>query len=183
MIKNFKDYCVFIKKDLQNNKFSKFPFFDYSRRFLKRLRRTEYYKNTNKHFLFFISFFLYRRLESKLLTYIPLNVVDMGLSIAHFGCIYVNPTCRIGKNFRIHEGVTIGATNGNKQGPILGDNVFIGSGAKLIGDISIANNVCIGAGAVVVKDIIEAGITVGGVPAKKISDNDSSSNLKIMYVE
>ena len=89
----------------------------------------------------------------------------------------VNRNAKVGKNCRIHEGVTIGATNGQSEAPILGDNVFIASGAKIIGNIKIANNVAIGANAVVVKDILEEGITVGGVPAKKISDNGSELNL------
>jgi serine O-acetyltransferase len=91
--------------------------------------------------------------------------------------IVVAVNARIGANCRIHEGVTIGATNGSDGAAKIGDNVFIGSGAKIIGEIKIADNIAIAANAVVVKDILESGITVGGVPAKKISSNDSSSNL------
>ena len=83
----------------------------------------------------------------------------------------------IGKNCRIQDGVTIGATNGSTCAPQIGNNVFIGSGAKIIGDIRIADDVAIGAQALVVKSILESGITVGGIPAKKISNNDSHSNL------
>lgn len=75
--------------------------------------------------------------------------------------------------------VNIGATNGEDQAAKLGDNVFIGSGAKIIGNIQIASDVAIGANAVVVNDVLEPGITVGGVPAKKISNNNSHSNIKI----
>jgi serine O-acetyltransferase len=72
--------------------------------------------------------------------------------------------------------VNIGSTNGSKA-PKLGNNVFIGTGAKIIGDITIADNVAIGANAVVVKSITEPGTTWGGIPAKKISDHDSRSNM------
>lgn len=59
---------------------------------------------------------------------------------------------------------------------MIGDNVFLASGAKIIGDIHIADDVAVGANAVVVKSVEESGITVGG-PAKKISDNNSHANL------
>ena len=108
---------------------------------------------------------------------ISINSFGPGLSIAHYGTIVVGSNARIGANCRIHVGVTIGATNDEKDATIIGDNVYIGTGAKIIGKIKIADNVAIGANAVVVKDILEPGITVGGVPAKKISCNDSSSNL------
>ena len=56
-------------------------------------------------------------------------------------------------------------------------NCYLGSGAKVIGEVSIADNVAVGAGAVVTKDITEPGTTWAGVPARKISDRDSRSNL------
>lgn len=111
---------------------------------------------------------------------IPLGTFDAGLSIAHRGTIAVNPTARIGKNCRIHEGVTIGSTGGSKQSAVIGDNVFIATGAKIIGEVRIADNVAIGANAVVVKDILEPGTTWAGVPARKVSDKDSSVFLSPM---
>lgn len=78
---------------------------------------------------------------------------------------------------RIHEGVTIGATNGSSNPAIIRDSVFIGSGAKMIGKVKIADNVTIDANTVVVRDISEPNITVGSVSAKNISCNDSPSNL------
>ena len=74
-------------------------------------------------------------------------------------------------------GATIGATGGKNAAPVIGDHVFIGSGAKLIGDIQIADRICIGAGSVVVSSFTAPGITIAGVPARKISDNPSDSNL------
>ena len=108
---------------------------------------------------------------------IPLNVFGPGLSIAHYGTIVVNGNAVIGKNCRIQESVTIGATNGSSKAPKLGDNVFIGSGARIIGDINVADDIAIGANAVVVNSFNEKGITIAGVPAKKISDNNSHDNL------
>ena len=110
---------------------------------------------------------------------IPINVFGPGLSIAHYGTIVVNSAARVGKNCRIQEGVNIGATNGQRSAPKIGDNVFIGTGAKIIGDVTVASDVAIGANAVVVKSITEQGTTWGGVPARKISDNSSRQNLAL----
>ena len=52
--------------------------------------------------------------------------------------------------------------------PKIGDNVLIGVGAIIIGDIEIGDNIIIAAGALVNKTFLEKGITIGGVPAKKI---------------
>lgn len=147
------------------------------------LRKAEYYNNlyylAKKHyFLHYIWYkFLLHRRSVKLGFSIPINVFGPGLSIAHHGTIVINAKAKIGKNCRLQEGVTIGATNGSSEAPKIGDNVFIGTGAKIIGDVFIADDVAIGANAVVVKSITEKGVTYGGVPAKKISSNNSHANL------
>lgn len=85
-----------------------------------------------------------------------------GLYIAHFGGIIISPHARIGKNLDISQGVTIGISGeGEKRGvPTIGDNVYIGPGAKVFGKINIGNNVKIGANAVVYKDIPDNAIVV-----------------------
>ncbi len=108
---------------------------------------------------------------------VPRGVFGPGLSIAHPGSVTVNHTARVGQNCRIHEGVCIGATSGGAQAAVIGDNVFIGSGAKIIGPVTIASDVAIGAGAVVVRSITEPGTTWAGVPARKVSDRNSHRNL------
>ena len=120
---------------------------------------------------------MFHKYSVKLGFSIPLNVFGPGLSIAHYGTIVVSDAAKVGKNCRLQEGVNIGATNGSAKAPQIGNNVFIGTGAKIIGDITIADDVAIGANAVVVKSITETGVTYGGVPAKKISSNNSHSNL------
>ena len=57
---------------------------------------------------------------------------------------------------------------------MIGNNVFLASGCKIIGEVEITDNVAVGANAVVVKNIVEKGTTWVGVPAKKVSNNDSS---------
>lgn len=140
------------------------------------LRKLEFYTNTNSNKIIKLFYkFMYHKYSIKLGFSIPINVFGPGLSIAHYGTIVVNKNARVGSNCRIQENVNIGATNGSERAPIIGNGVFIGTGAKIIGDIRIGDNVVIGAGAVVTKSFMENGITIAGVPAKKISCNDSYS--------
>lgn len=144
------------------------------------LRKYEYYLNTNLLFGALGKFFyrcLYTFYSHKCECGIVPNVAGPGLSIAHVGRIIVNSNSKIGNNCRIQTGVTLGATNGSGKSPVLGNNVFLGEGCKLIGDIYIADGVQIGANAVVVKSIMEKNTTWGGIPAKKISNHSSELNL------
>lgn len=111
---------------------------------------------------------------------IPLGTkIDNGMYITHFGGIVVHKEAVIGKNFTISHGVTIGKLHeGEKAGcPRIGNNVYIAPGAKIFGNIKIGDNVVIGANAVVLCDVPD-NITVGGIPAKKISTNNSLKIIK-----
>lgn len=152
-------------------------------KFQRSLRKREYFVSlTRKQQLLCLVPFLcnklyFHHISIKLGFSIPPGVFAEGLSIAHRGTIVINGNARVGKNCRIQECVNIGATNGSSDAPIIGNNVFIGTGAKIIGDITIADDVAIGANAVVVKSITEPGTTWAGVPARKISDKSSRANL------
>ncbi len=179
------DYNRFIECDkislrIPANRKRPRPFLDEIWRYEILLRKVEYRSSCpgtlNRLMALFFKF-KFKRLGLKLGFTVDPYVFGPGLSIAHYGSLTVNPNARIGANCRIHEGVTIGATNGSDLAPRIGDNCFIGSGAKVIGDVKIGDDVAIGAGAVVVKDCDENGVSLGGVPAKVISHNDSSSNI------
>lgn len=136
-------------------------------KFIVWMRKFEYYNSYQGNKLLILPFkkfamYKYYSLSKKLGIEIPINVFEGGLSIAHAGTIVVSNNAHIGRNCRIHEGVTIGATGGENDAATIGNNVFIGTGAKVIGKIRIANDVCIGANSVVVKDILEEGTTWGG---------------------
>ncbi|CCE02113.1 serine acetyltransferase [Bradyrhizobium sp. STM 3809] len=91
--------------------------------------------------------------------------VGRNFVIDHFGGIIVSGYARIGDHCRIRNGVTIGLRRvEEKVAPIIGDNVDIGAGAKLLGPIRIGNNVIVGANAVVISDVPDDSIAVG-VPA------------------
>ena len=123
---------------------------------------------------------IYNHLSVELVFSIPYNVFGPGLAIVHRGTIVVAGEAKVGANCRIHEGVTIGATNGSSHSATIGNNVFIATGAEIIGEVTISDNVAIAANAVVIKDVIcEDGCTVGGIPAKVISTNNARLNLKL----
>ena len=121
----------------------------------------------------------YKRLSVKLGFTIPANAFGPGLSIAHRGTIVVHGKARIGANCRIHVCVNIGAQAGDETAvPVLGNNIYIGPGAKIFGKIEIADGIAIGANAVVNKSFTEPNITIAGVPAKKIADKGSEGLLR-----
>jgi serine O-acetyltransferase len=101
---------------------------------------------------------------------IPTFVFGAGLSIAHRGPIIINPSSTIGENCRIHSGVNIGTAAGTQSAvPVIGDNFYIGPGAKLFGPIYVAEGVAIAAQAVVHRSCLIQNVTLGGVPANIIS--------------
>jgi serine O-acetyltransferase len=100
--------------------------------------------------------------------------VGGGLKIWHFGCIVLNPECVIGKNCTLRQGVTIGTRRTDHDVPVLGDEVDIGAGAKILGNIQIGNRVSIGANAVVLQDVPDDHAAVG-VPARIVAKRISST--------
>lgn len=85
--------------------------------------------------------------------------------IDHFGGIVVSGYAVFGDNCRIRNGVVVGlARTDDPCAPVIGDNVDIGAGAKVLGRIRVGNNVSIGANAVVIRDVPDNSIAVG-VPA------------------
>ena len=138
--------------------------------FIKTLRRVEYYSNCRPLGPFgvligFVYKWMLRRRSMKLGFSIPINVFGPGLSIPHYGTIVVNSNARIGANCRLHVGVNIGASGGSIKAPCLGDNVYIGPGAIIFGDIQIADNVTIGANATVNRSCGQANVVLAGSPA------------------
>lgn len=99
---------------------------------------------------------------------IPKNVCEEGLTLYHYGSIVLNGSCRIGRNCCIMNNVNIGANGGSNKAPTIGNNVYIGPGAVIYGDIYIADGCYIGANAVVNKSFLEPNTVIVGAPAKSI---------------
>lgn len=86
--------------------------------------------------------------------------------IDHFGGIVISGYARFGDNCRIRNGVVVGLRRVDQPyAPVIGNNVDIGAGAKLLGAITIGDHVCIGANAVVLADVPAHSVAVG-VPAR-----------------
>ena len=110
---------------------------------------------------------------------IPRNTkIGKGFYIGHYGTIVINEAAIIGDNVNISHGVTIGQANRGKRigAAIIGNQVYIGPGAEIIGKVVIDNNVAIGANAVVTHDIPNDAC-VGGIPAKIISMNGAENYI------
>ncbi len=103
---------------------------------------------------------------------IPVNIyIGENTVLKHNGLgVVLHEKAIIGENVTIMQNVTIGGRNG-RGAPRIDNNVFIGSGACVLGDIIIGKNSMIGANAVVINDVPENAV-VGGIPAKVLKYND-----------
>ncbi|MCY1275193.1 Serine acetyltransferase [compost metagenome] len=99
----------------------------------------------------------------------PRTKIGVGSHFAYGGiAVVIHKNCVIGKNVTISQCVTIGGRSGIPETPKVGDNVYIGAGAVILGNVTISDNAIIGAGAVVINDVGQNEIWAG-VPAKKIT--------------
>ncbi|MDD5158978.1 MAG: serine O-acetyltransferase [Sulfuricurvum sp.] len=126
----------------------------------------------------FMKYLLHRKMIQYGIEIYPETDIGKGFYIGHWGNIVINKHVKIGENCNISQGVTIGIANGGKHPgvPTIGDRVYIGPGAKIFGNITIGNDVAIGANAVVINDIPH-GVSVGGIPAKIISNTGSANYI------
>ena len=150
---------------------------NYNRSFMICLRHLEYHTNNSGFYHRLMALWYSRRhaeLRAKTGCEVNVNVAGPGLHLSH-GKVVIGHVAKLGCNCKILSDVTIGG--GGRYdipgAPTLGDRVFVGTGAKLIGKIKIADGVVIGANAVVTKDINEPNTTWVGIPARKVSDEGS----------
>lgn len=99
----------------------------------------------------------------------PGAVIGKGLFIDHGMGVVIGETAVVGDNCTIYQGVTLGGTGKEKgkRHPTLGDNVMVGSGAKVLGPFRVGSNSKIAAGAVVLSEVPENSTCVG-VPARVV---------------
>ena len=108
--------------------------------------------------------------------------IGEGLFIDHGMGVVIGETAEIGDNVTLHQGVTLGGTSQQraKRHPTLGNNVVVGVGAQLIGNITIGDNSKVGAGSVVIKSV-PPNATVVGVPGRVVAirnpDTDTVEKL------
>ncbi len=108
--------------------------------------------------------------------------IGEGLFIDHGMGVVIGETSEIGDNVTLYQGVTLGGTSHQraKRHPTLGNNVVVGVGAQVIGNITVGDNAKVGAGSVVVTSV-PANATVVGVPGRVVSirnpDTDTMERL------
>ncbi len=137
------------------------------------------------HWLFEAKVPFFPRLVSQLSRFLTGIEIHPGATIGHrffidhgMGVV-IGETAEIGDDVLIYQGVTLGGT-GHERGkrhPTIGNNVVIGTGAKVLGGIKIGNNVKIGAGSVVVKSVPDYS-TVVGIPGRIVHRNDPAGVLE-----
>lgn len=123
------------------------------------------------HWLYEAELFLLARMVNHTARFLTAIDIHPGATIGRnffidHGFIVIGETARIGNNVTIYQCVTLGGTNpangvGGKRHPTIGDNVIIGSGAQVIGPITVGARARIGANAVVTEDVPEGATMIG----------------------
>lgn len=179
MISNKKDLNEYLHSDMQfyyrQSKRERFVYFITRdpiyliAKYLRYLRKEEYFFNVRKDKLGRLGYLynLARKnaLGNKLGFKIPKNCFSAGLTIYHHGEIIVNESSKIGKNCKLHGGNCIGNDGKKDISPVIGEELDMGIGAKIIGNVILGNKIKVGANAVITKDFEGNNLTLIGIPA------------------
>jgi serine O-acetyltransferase len=111
----------------------------------------------------------------------PDTQIGSGLFVAHYGGIWINPRATLGSNCTLDHSVSIGAPTAAAGAPILGDRVWIGSGAVISGRVRIGSGVVIGANSLVVSNLADNAVAIG-VPARVLSYTGSAKLIDLPEV-
>lgn len=176
------DYRAWLRADLEGAGLTRWRFWMALRHptlhFLRVLRQVEYLTNCRRDPIGrakrMVVAVYFRLLSIYLGFTIPPNTCGPGLRLNHWGTIVISPEARIGARARINVCVNIGLKDG--KAPHLGDDVYIGPGAKLFGGIRLGNRVRIGANAVVNRSFSD-GVVLAGVPARVIGQKPGPKPL------
>ena len=132
------------------------------------LRKTEYYINTGKKIRAMIYRARLMRFQNRTGIRMPLNICGKGMHLYHSLPIVINGNTSIGENCRIMPFVKLVGDDLYDVCPTIGNNVTLGIDCTIFGDVYIADGITVGAGSVVTKSFYEPGISIAGVPARKI---------------
>ena len=133
------------------------------------------------HFLYKKNLLFLARLISQIARFLtgieihPGATLGAGILIDHGMGVVIGETAELGDRITIYHGTTLGGTGKEKgkRHPTVGDNVVIGAGSKVLGNIKIGSNSKIGANSVVLDDVPE-GATVVGIPGKVVKINKTN---------
>jgi len=108
--------------------------------------------------------------------------IGRGFFIDHGMGVVIGETAEIGENCTLYHGVTLGGTSWakEKRHPTLGNNVVVGSGAKILGPFTVGNNAKIGSNSVVVKEVSD-NATVVGVPGRMVVSGEKPSGVDLQH--
>ena len=118
------------------------------------------------------------KMQEKTAIQIPYKTrIGEGFYIGHLGSIVINPKAQLGKNINIAQGVTIGQENRGKRvgAPTIGNNVWIGTNAVIVGNVTIGDDVLIAPLSFVNFDVPSHSVVVGN-PAKIIHRDNATEN-------
>lgn len=146
----------------------------YIYKFMLYLRFYEYFikQKTNLiiSFIRIVCMKKYQQYANKLGFVIGDGVLGENVKFFHRGSIIINPNARVGDGCKFHGDACLGVKKTGEEGaPVLGKDVDIGVGARILGDVYIADNIVIGANAVVTQSFYEPGIVIAGMPARKVN--------------
>jgi serine O-acetyltransferase len=141
------------------------------------------------HFFYKLKLFFLARLISQFSRHLtgieihPGAQIGKGLFIDHGMGVVVGETAIIGDNVLLYQGVTLGGTGleKGKRHPTIGNNVVIGTGAKVLGNITVGDNSYIGANAVVIKDV-PPNSTVVGVPGRITKQDGKKIDISLDHI-
>ena len=140
-------------------------------------RKCEYWRSRNK-LIFIFWRLIYQHYETKYLMDVPAKtVIGKGFKIEHLGGVIINSNAQLGGNVTILNNVLIGMEKRGKRAgcPIIGNKVYIASGAVITGKVKIGNNVLIVANSFVNFDIPDNSIVIGN----KIVKSDTATEYYI----
>jgi len=141
------------------------------------------------HFFYKRHLFFLARLVSQISRYLTAIEIHPGAQIGrsffidHGAGVVIGETAIIGDNVLLYQGVTLGGTGleKGKRHPTIGNNVVIGAGAKVLGNITVGDNSYIGANAVVIKDV-PANSTVVGVPGRITKQDGKKIDISLDHI-
>jgi len=141
------------------------------------------------HFLYRIHFFLLARLISQISRFITGIEIHPGAKIGkrffidHGMGVVIGETAIIGDDVLLYQGVTLGGTGleKGKRHPTIGNNVVIGAGAKVLGNIIVGDNSYIGANAVIINNV-PPNSTVVGVPGRITKQDGKKIDLSLDHI-
>ena len=138
----------------------------------------------SRYGMYHLVLWIHRRMQVKYAAYIDFSTsIGAGLYLGHLCFVVSNTRCEIGENCTLSHGVTLGQTHHRSKNPgvpIIGNRVYLGCGAKILGGIRIGDDAVVAPNAVVVSDV-PAGAVVGGIPARVLSMEGSAGYVSNVW--